>query len=301
MRRGACSKSATTCTRCSTTSRGSTAATPTASRSSSRSTIPTAASSPCSSTAPTPSPTRSCGAGCAPSICPALLPGTDADLVAAFTPIALEVDAPGDVPRETARDNRTVLLWFLNTPPEVAWEPVIVEHRRRLEEAGQGTVVAALPFIPTIAGTDTYTDKLWARLTAGRSIGPSLSAQSRARISTWVTTKTASSDVRPAREGVGDRLQLVGIAQAVLEGLLGEARVAHPVGPQPAPPGPGLGVGVGPRRARHLDVGEPGCVGQAEQPGADPGVVAVAGRDRESTARASGRARGPPGAQVKAP
>jgi hypothetical protein len=92
---------------------------------------------------------------------PALMPGTDADLVAAFTPIALEVDAPGDVPREAARDNRTVLLWFLNTPPEVAWDPVIAEHRRRLEAAGKGAVVAALPFIPTIVGTDTYTDKLW--------------------------------------------------------------------------------------------------------------------------------------------
>jgi hypothetical protein len=52
-------------------------------------------------------------------------------------------------------------LWFLSTPPEVAWETVIVEHRRRLEESGLGTVVAALPFIPTIPGTDTYTDKLW--------------------------------------------------------------------------------------------------------------------------------------------
>jgi len=30
---------------------------------------------------------------------PGLMPGTEADLVAAFTPIALEVDAPGDVPR----------------------------------------------------------------------------------------------------------------------------------------------------------------------------------------------------------
>jgi hypothetical protein len=54
-----------------------------------------------------------------------------------------------------------LLLWFLSTPPEVAWEPVIVEHRRRLEESGLGTAVAALPFIPTIPGTDTYTDKLW--------------------------------------------------------------------------------------------------------------------------------------------
>jgi hypothetical protein len=92
---------------------------------------------------------------------PGLMPGSDADLVAAFTPIALEVDAPGDVPREAASDRRTLLLWFLNTPPEVAWETVIVEHHRRLEESGLGTVVAALPFIPTIPGTDTYTDKLW--------------------------------------------------------------------------------------------------------------------------------------------
>jgi len=93
---------------------------------------------------------------------PGLLPGTDADLVAAFTPIALEGDAPGDVPREAASDTRTVLLWFLNTPPEVAWEPVIAEHRRRLEASGKGKVLAALPFIPTIVGTDTYTDQLWA-------------------------------------------------------------------------------------------------------------------------------------------
>jgi hypothetical protein len=92
---------------------------------------------------------------------PGLLPGTDADLVAAFTPIALEVDAPGDVPREAASDTRTVLLWFLNAPPEAAWEPVFVAHRQRLEAAGMGTVIAALPFIPTIPGTDTYTDKLW--------------------------------------------------------------------------------------------------------------------------------------------
>jgi hypothetical protein len=92
---------------------------------------------------------------------PGLLPGSDADLVAAFTPIPMGGDAPGDVPREESNDRRTLLLWFLSTPPEVAWEPVFVEHRRRLEESGLGTVVAALPFIPTIPGTDTYTDKLW--------------------------------------------------------------------------------------------------------------------------------------------
>ena len=63
--------------------------------------------------------------------------------------------------RGASDDRRTLLLWFLSTPPEVAWEPVVAEHRRRLEESGLGTVVAALPFIPTIPGTDIYTDKLW--------------------------------------------------------------------------------------------------------------------------------------------
>ncbi len=175
---------------------------------------------------------------------PGLMPGTDADLVAAFTPIALEVDAPGDVPREAARDNRTVLLWFLNTPPEVAWEPVIAEHRRRLEEAGKGRVVAALPFIPTIPGTDTYTDKLWAD-------------SARPRAAAVASVPGQDLDVGddedgvvgrgPTGEGRRDGLELVGVAHRVLERLGGEARVAHPVGPQRTPPGPCLGIGVRPR------------------------------------------------------
>ena len=92
---------------------------------------------------------------------PGLLPGSDADLVAAFTPMTVEGEGSGDAQPEALPDGRTLLLWFLSTPPEVAWETVIVEHRRRLEETGLGIVVAALPFIPTIPGTDTYTDQLW--------------------------------------------------------------------------------------------------------------------------------------------
>jgi hypothetical protein len=92
---------------------------------------------------------------------PGLLPGTDGDLVAAFTPLPLLVDAPGDVPRTEATDQRTLLLFFLSGHPASGWDPVIVEHRRRLEASGKGRVVAAIPFIPTIPGTDTYTDKLW--------------------------------------------------------------------------------------------------------------------------------------------
>jgi hypothetical protein len=92
---------------------------------------------------------------------PGLLPGTDAALVAAFTPLPLLIDAPGDVPRTEETDRRILLLWFLDASPTASWEPVIAEQRRRLEASGKGTVVAAIPFIPTIPGTDTYTDRLW--------------------------------------------------------------------------------------------------------------------------------------------
>ena len=161
---------------------------PTVCRSSWRWTTPTGVSCPCSSTGPRTSRPRPSGSGCAPNTCPALLPGSDADLVAAFTPIALESDAPGDVPREPESDRRTLLLWFLSTPPEVAWEPVMVEHRRRLEESGLGTVVAALPFIPTIPGHRYLHRQALGRLTLGRW------RQRRARISTCGTTKTPSGD-----------------------------------------------------------------------------------------------------------
>jgi len=93
---------------------------------------------------------------------PSLLPGTDGGLVAAFTPLPLLIDAPGDVPRQEATDRRTLLLFFLDGRPEASWEPVVAEFRRRLEGAEKGRVVASLAFIPTIPGTDTYTDQLWA-------------------------------------------------------------------------------------------------------------------------------------------
>jgi len=92
---------------------------------------------------------------------PELLASSAADQVAAFTPLPLLIDAPGDVPRHEADDRRTLLLWFLRSDPRLVWEPAIGEGRRRIEESLLGTVVAALPFVPTVPGTDLYTDRLW--------------------------------------------------------------------------------------------------------------------------------------------
>jgi hypothetical protein len=92
---------------------------------------------------------------------PSLLPGSAARLVVAADPLPLLMDAPGDVPRTEADDRRQLTLWFLDTDPAAAWDDVIVAHRTAIESSGRGRVVAALPFIPTIPGTDTYTDVLW--------------------------------------------------------------------------------------------------------------------------------------------
>jgi hypothetical protein len=93
---------------------------------------------------------------------PGLLPGTPARLVIAADPLPLLIDAPGDVPRSESDDRRQLTLWFLDTAPQDAWDTVIDAHRAALEKSGKARVVAALPFVPTIPGTDTYTDMLWA-------------------------------------------------------------------------------------------------------------------------------------------
>ena len=76
-------------------------------------------------------------------------------------PLPLLIDAPGDVPRSEANDRGQLTLWFLDTHPAKALSGVISSHRRALEDSGKGRVLATLAFVPTIPGTDTYTDQLW--------------------------------------------------------------------------------------------------------------------------------------------
>ena len=92
---------------------------------------------------------------------PRLLPGSAARLVVAADPLPLLVDAPGDVPRSEADDRRQLTLWFLDAHPGSAWADVVEAHQKALEASGKATVVGAMGFVPTIPGTDTYTDRLW--------------------------------------------------------------------------------------------------------------------------------------------
>ena len=75
-----------------------------------------------------------------------------------FTAVPIPSDAPGDVPRITGDESRFLTLWFLELTPADAWD-----RFRSLgnEVKDAATLLWASPFIPTIPGTDTYTDQLW--------------------------------------------------------------------------------------------------------------------------------------------
>jgi hypothetical protein len=55
---------------------------------------------------------------------------------------------------------RSLQLLFCRDDPRARWDEVR-ELVARIDESGLATVRLAAPFIPTIPGTDTYTDELW--------------------------------------------------------------------------------------------------------------------------------------------
>jgi hypothetical protein len=95
-------------------------------------------------------------------VLPAVLPGSGAGLVVGWEPLPLQVDVPG-VARSDSLDRRILLLWFLDAEPAESIATTSGKARELIESGGYGTVVAAMPFIPTVPGTDKYTDQLWAK------------------------------------------------------------------------------------------------------------------------------------------
>ncbi len=92
------------------------------------------------------------------------LPGLQAsgavDQTLSFTGIPLQVEAK-DVARDDGGDGRFVHLHFLRHDPLESFEDTFGGLPARVEAAGVGRVTWAGPFLPTIPGTDTYTDQLW--------------------------------------------------------------------------------------------------------------------------------------------
>jgi len=93
-----------------------------------------------------------------------MIPAAVADsaiaLVIATTPIPLPEGAPVFQPDNPGQDRRTLLLCFLDQDPREAWADVHA-LADAVAAGGHGSVSYAAPFVPTVPGTDTYTDQLW--------------------------------------------------------------------------------------------------------------------------------------------
>ncbi len=68
--------------------------------------------------------------------------------------------APMDLGMPPGGPERRLQLFFMDSDPRGQWER-FGDYAAGLEQAGQGQVVFAAPFLPTVVGTDTYTDQLW--------------------------------------------------------------------------------------------------------------------------------------------
>ena len=68
--------------------------------------------------------------------------------------------APMDLGMPPGPPERRLQMFFLEDAPETMWDRFHT-YADDLAASGTGTVGFAAPFIPTIVGTDTYTDQLW--------------------------------------------------------------------------------------------------------------------------------------------
>jgi hypothetical protein len=81
-------------------------------------------------------------------------------LVLTFEPVPLPPDAPVSQPGLEGLDRRELQLWFVDTDPRDVW-PAVVDYADALADLGTARVRWASPFVPTIPGTDRFTDQLW--------------------------------------------------------------------------------------------------------------------------------------------
>jgi hypothetical protein len=74
--------------------------------------------------------------------------------------VPLPEGSPVRQPGTEGVERRELQLWFADSEPQEWWSEVRAYADAR-REAGDGLVRWASPFIPTVPGTDRYTDQLW--------------------------------------------------------------------------------------------------------------------------------------------
>ena len=91
---------------------------------------------------------------------PDVIANSGVSLVVAATPIPLPEGAPVFQPDNPGQDARTLLLCFVDADPTAAMTTMHA-FAGAIADDNNGSVSYVAPFLPTIPGTDTYTDQLW--------------------------------------------------------------------------------------------------------------------------------------------
>jgi hypothetical protein len=91
---------------------------------------------------------------------PSVLRDSPAALCLGLEPTPLPDDAPAYVVRPPGLERRTLLLYFLEEDPRASWSALFAAQEEQIADTGRGRISWAAPFVPTIPGTDRYTDQL---------------------------------------------------------------------------------------------------------------------------------------------
>jgi len=92
---------------------------------------------------------------------PASMAGAGPSLCLGLRPEPLPDDAPSNVDRAEHPERRILVLGFHSQDPGVSSCDWAGRLCTRVEDAGLGRLLLSAPFIPTVPGTDRYTDELW--------------------------------------------------------------------------------------------------------------------------------------------
>ena len=96
----------------------------------------------------------------AESLWPSKLAGSAIAHCLHFSRLPLPDGAPGDTPVEAPRE-RLLALCFLDADPRDTWSGQLARLAEEVSDAGRGRLLYAAPFVPTVPGTDRYSDELW--------------------------------------------------------------------------------------------------------------------------------------------
>ncbi|MDX2166262.1 MAG: hypothetical protein SF182_04340 [Deltaproteobacteria bacterium] len=90
---------------------------------------------------------------------PGALAGSPLASCSRWAPIP-QREGPMTIPRVERPERLDLYLFFPDTPAEQCWER-FEQLQRDIDASGLGRVVFASPWLPTVVGTDRYTDELW--------------------------------------------------------------------------------------------------------------------------------------------